>query len=206
MVEWSHEEQRGATRWHDLASNLEDIDVDLLTESSFAVADRVPRPQRDILPLVEGSYRDEIVESEVQRLARVREPYARRWAALAWRRRLVWHPIPFVVGAGVAIFWFESLGHGVLVVTCWLVGAAGIAASWLGVILTRTTTCPRCKRRYFGPYKRRPEELYRILVWEDVVCDNCRLPFGYLPAVEDLDEPQASAASRSSERGPSVCR
>ena len=117
---------------------------------------------------MEGSYREQIVESESRRLDRARQRYQQRWKLIAARWFVF---IPFLVAASammalVQYSWFFALAMVVPV----------SAYNWW----YRTLKCPHCGGGYLGMASN-PHD----------TCASCGIEWGYLPTAEDLndDEP-----------------
>ena len=126
-------------------------------------------------PTVEGSYRQQIVESEAKRLARVRRRYQRAWRQLALKQA----PLLLVAaGFAVSVPLFQ-VGGPFFIAGC----AAVLLPAGIGLGLYFSWgECPRCGR----PFSMREGKLLQPRDTTESRCVNCGVPRGYVPAPEDL--------------------
>jgi hypothetical protein len=123
---------------------------------------------------VAGSYREPIVESEAQRLARRRRRYTGRWKL----RRAV----RFLLGGGL-VFWLGTLVLSILTGAQAVYGVgiivfgATVVAVWIFATVGKVDSCPRCGGQLVEPWHK-----------QGASCATCGVSVGSLPTAEDLND------------------
>ncbi len=125
---------------------------------------------------MEGSFRQQIVESEGKRLARERRRYARAW----WSRQKRWAILANLI-ASTSVF-VAGLVAGLLnpsgMIWCFGSGLAGMLT--IAGLRPFADRCPWC-RQVFSRHRDGLNQLADT-------CAHCDVPFGYLPTAADLDD------------------